>query len=160
MDPSASPPFVRFGRETCEEPAAARRREWLVTNGLGGYASAALDGTPGRSYSGWLIAALDPPVGRTVLVGAILERATVDGVTRELGSLDRVGGERDPDGGSCIASFELDGMRPAWRYAITTRCARWTGDRSRRRRCRTAWRSPGPASPRGSSCAARGPAPG
>jgi predicted glycogen debranching enzyme len=118
MDPSASPPFVRFGRETCEEPAAARRREWLVTNGLGGYASAALDGTPVRSYSGWLIAALDPPVGRTVLVGAILERATVDGVTRELGSLYRVGGERDPDGGSCIASFELDGMRPAWRYTI------------------------------------------
>ncbi len=118
MDPSASPPFVRFGRETCGDPAATRRREWLVTNGLGGYASTALDGTPVRSYSGWLVAALQPPVGRTVLVGAILERATVDGVTCELGALDRVDGERDPDGGRWIERFELDGMRPAWRYAV------------------------------------------
>ena len=118
MDPATPAPFVRFGRETCGDPAAALRREWLVTNGLGGYASAALDGTPVRRYSGWLIAALEPPVGRTVLVGAILERVTTDGVTCELGALDRAGGDRDPDGGRYLERFELDGMRPAWRYAV------------------------------------------
>ena len=118
MDPAVAEPLVRFGRETCGDPAAALRREWLVTNGLGGYASTALDGTPVRRYSGWLIAALEPPVARTVLVGAILERATADGVTRELGALDRPGHGRDPDGGRHLEHFELDGMRPTWRYAI------------------------------------------
>ena len=118
MDPSVFAPLVRFGRETCGDPAAALRREWLVTNGLGGYASTALDGTPVRRYSGWLIAALEPPVARTVLVGAILERATADGVTCELGALDRSGRGREPDGGRHLEHFELEGMRPTWRYAV------------------------------------------
>jgi predicted glycogen debranching enzyme len=118
MDSAAPAPLVRFGRETCGDPAAAPRREWLITNGLGGYASAALDGTPVRRYSGWLIAALEPPVARTVLVGAILERATADGVTCELGALDRPGRGRDPDGGRHLEQFLLDGTRPTWRYAV------------------------------------------
>ena len=118
MDPAPSPPFVHFDREACRDPTVALGREWLVTNGLGGYASTALDGTPLRSYSGWLIAALEPPVARTVLVGAILERATAGGVSRELGALDRAGGDRDPDGGRFLERFELDGMRPVWRYSV------------------------------------------
>ncbi len=130
MDRAVHAPLVRFGRETCGDPVAARRREWLITNGLGGYASAALDGTPRRRYSGWLIAALEPPVARTVVVGAILERAEADGVTRELGALDHIrrgsdavrghdpGGGRDPDGGRFLERFELRGMRPTWVYAI------------------------------------------
>lgn len=118
MDPAAQAAFVRFDREACRNPEVALRREWLLTNGLGGYASTALDGTPLRSYSGWLIAALEPPVARTVLVGAILERATAGGVTCELGALDRAGSDRDPDGGRFLERFELDGMRPVWRYSV------------------------------------------
>ena len=118
MDSVGPAAFVRFDREACRDPAVALRREWLVTNGLGGYASTALDGTPLRSYSGWLIAALEPPVARTVLVGAILERATAGGVTCELGALDRAGGNRDPDGGRFLECFELDGMRPVWQYSV------------------------------------------
>jgi predicted glycogen debranching enzyme len=117
MDPAPAA-FVRFDREACRDPTVALRREWLVTNGLGGYASTALDGTPLRSYSGWLIAALEPPVARTVLVGAILERATAGGVTCELGALDRAGGDRNPDGGRFLERFELDGMRPVWQYSV------------------------------------------
>ena len=118
MDPADRAPFVRFGRETCGDPAAALRREWLLTNGIGGYASTALDGTPLRRYSGWLIAALEPPVRRTVLVGALLERMTVGGLAVELGALDRQGGPRDPDGARHLEHFELDGTRPSWRYAF------------------------------------------
>jgi predicted glycogen debranching enzyme len=118
MEPARPAPLVRFGRETCGDPAAASRREWLITNGLGGYASVALDGTPVRRYSGWLIAALEPPVARTVLVGAILERATAAGVTCELGVLERPGRGRDPDGGRYLEHFELEGTRPVWRYAV------------------------------------------
>src|SRR5919201_580712 len=54
-------------------------REWLVTNGLGGYASGTLAGVATRRYHGLLIAALAPPAGRTVLVGGAVEWAVYGG---------------------------------------------------------------------------------
>lgn len=110
-------PTVRLGRETCGDPAAATRREWIATNGLGGYATAAIDGSPVRRYSGWLVAALEPPVARTVLVGALLETVAVGGQSYALASLARAGRGRDPDGGRHLEAFELEGMRPTWRFA-------------------------------------------
>ncbi len=64
---------IQFGRETCGDLAAAESREWLVTNGIGGYASGTVGGSQTRRYHGLLIAALQPPVGRTLLVSAIDE---------------------------------------------------------------------------------------
>jgi glycogen debranching enzyme len=64
---------VQFGREVCGELDAAEAREWLVTNGLGGFASGTIAGTATRRYHGLLIAALQPPVGRTLLVAGIDE---------------------------------------------------------------------------------------
>ena len=61
-------PHVHFGREICGDLESGLRREWLVTNGIGGYASATLPGVPTRSYHGLLVAALEPPVARMVLV--------------------------------------------------------------------------------------------
>ena len=66
-------PHVAFGREICGDLEAGLRREWLVTNGLGGYASATLPGVLTRSYHGLLVAALEPPVARTVLVAGSVE---------------------------------------------------------------------------------------
>jgi glycogen debranching enzyme len=51
-----------------EDPATEVPREWLVTNGLGGYASATISGAITRRYHGFLIAALPPPLGRTVVL--------------------------------------------------------------------------------------------
>jgi len=68
-------PLVTFGREICGDLAAGLRREWLVTNGLGGYASGTLAGVLTRRYHGILVAALAPPVGRTMLVGGLVEWA-------------------------------------------------------------------------------------
>ncbi len=64
---------VQFGREVCGELEAAESREWLVTNGLGGYASGTIAGTTTRRYHGLLIAALQPPVRRTMLVNGFDE---------------------------------------------------------------------------------------
>ena len=66
---------MTFGREICGDLAAGLRREWLVTNGLGGYASGTLAGVLTRRYHGILVAALAPPVGRTMLVGGLVEWA-------------------------------------------------------------------------------------
>ena len=65
-------PLVAFGREVCGDLDAGVRREWLVTNGLGGYASSTLPGVNTRRYHGLLVAALTPPVGRTVLVAGTI----------------------------------------------------------------------------------------
>src|SRR5690242_5318021 len=49
------------------------RREWLVTNGLGGYASGTLAGTITRRYHGLLVAALPNPLGRTMMFNQLIE---------------------------------------------------------------------------------------
>ena len=50
------------------------RREWLVTNGLGGYASGTVAGVVTRRYHGLLVAALPAPLGRIVMLNHLLER--------------------------------------------------------------------------------------
>ncbi len=52
---------------------ALATKEWLVTNGIGGYASSSILGTNTRRYHGLLVAAQNPPTERTVLVSKIEE---------------------------------------------------------------------------------------
>src|SRR6516225_5990148 len=51
----------------CGRGDAERLREWIVTNGLGGYASGTVCGVPPRRYHGLLVAALPAPLGRAML---------------------------------------------------------------------------------------------
>ena len=67
---------VEFCREVCGSLEIAEQREWLVTNGLGGYASGTVSGNLTRRYHGLLVAALSPPVGRTQLVAKLEETAS------------------------------------------------------------------------------------
>src|SRR5262250_2461793 len=71
----AGSPAVSFGRDICSDLQAAEAREWLVTNGIGGFASGTVAGLLTRRYHGVLIAALKPPLGRTVLVAKLEETA-------------------------------------------------------------------------------------
>ncbi|HEX9456953.1 MAG TPA: glycogen debranching enzyme N-terminal domain-containing protein, partial [Candidatus Acidoferrum sp.] len=71
---------LKFGRELCGNLEAAESREWLVTNGIGGYASGTIAGSMSRRYHGLLIAALQPPVGRTYLVACLDETVRYGGV--------------------------------------------------------------------------------
>src|SRR5579884_1853045 len=74
-------------------------REWLVTNGIGGYASGSLPGATTRSYHGLLVAALHPPVERTVLVAKFDEEITMpDGQVLKLGTTEYPGGVLNPGG--------------------------------------------------------------
>ena len=79
--PQSSLPSMEFGREICCSLANAEQHEWLVTNGIGGYASGTVAGLTTRRYHGLLIAALKPPLGRTPLVAKI---AVVDACARHL----------------------------------------------------------------------------
>src|SRR5713226_5608432 len=111
-------PLVSFGREVCGDLAAALRREWLVTNGLGGYASGTLAGVTTRRYHGLLVAALTPPVERTVLVGGAVEWATYDGRRYPLSTHEYGDGAIDPHGYRHIESFRLEGTLPVWTFAL------------------------------------------
>ncbi|HZP84157.1 MAG TPA: glycogen debranching enzyme N-terminal domain-containing protein, partial [Chthonomonadaceae bacterium] len=66
-------PNITLDASLLREGAAALEREWLVTNGLGGYASASVAGANTRRYHGLLVAALHPPVGRAVLLSKLEE---------------------------------------------------------------------------------------
>ncbi len=118
-------PLVSVGREVCGDLDAALRREWLVTNGLGGYASGSLAGVATRRYHGLLVAALTPPVGRTVLVGGMIEWASYGGrqgtgspVRVPLSAHEYGDGTIDPHGYRYLQTFTLEGMLPVWVFAI------------------------------------------
>lgn len=111
-------PSIRVGRAICGDLTAALRREWLVTNGLGGYASGSLAGVATRRYHGLLVAALEPPVGRTVLVGGTVEWATYRGQRYALSTHEYADGTVDPQGYRHLESFALEGMLPVWLFAL------------------------------------------
>jgi predicted glycogen debranching enzyme len=97
---------------------AALRREWLVTNGLGGFAAGTLAGANTRRYHGLLVAALTPPVSRVILVGGMVEWATYDGRRFPLSSHEYGEGVFEPHGYRHLESFRLDGALPVWTFAL------------------------------------------
>lgn len=107
-----------YGRSFCADPDIASRREWLVTNGLGGYAAGTVAGLLTRRYHGLLIAALKPPVGRTLLVAALHETATFQGETHSLHLVRWRDGTCDLAGLHRIERFRLEGTTPVWTFAI------------------------------------------
>ena len=109
---------IRFGREICGDLDAAESREWLVTNGIGGYASGTVAGTLTRRYHGLLVAALHPPLGRTQLVTTLDEIVHYAGASFSLATHRWVGGAVDPKGYLNLEDFHLEGTRPVWTYAL------------------------------------------
>ncbi len=112
------PSSVQFGREVCGNLEAAVSREWLVTNGLGGFASGTVAGAMTRRYHGLLIAALQPPVGRTQLVSTLDEIVRYGGSEYSLATHEWSSGAVDPKGFLNIETFRLDGSTPVWTYAL------------------------------------------
>ena len=90
--------------------------EWIVTNGLGGYASGLVFGGLTRRYHGLLIAAHPPPLGRLVCVSALRTSLVIGGRTVLLDheDLDVLAQQ----GTAALREFRLDGGLPVWRYEI------------------------------------------
>ena len=115
--------MLDFGREVCGDLAASATREWLVTNGIGGYASGTVAGLLTRRYHGLLIAALKPPLGRTLLLTRLDETVTYGAgphgllVTYPLFANRWAGGTVDPSGFRHLERFRLEGTTPVWTFA-------------------------------------------
>src|SRR5215469_3800858 len=107
-------------RDLSEEEARNRlRQEWLVTNGLGGYASGTISGAVSWRYHGLLIAALPSPLGRIVMLNHLAEMLRFP----EGRNIELCGHESRPREGitSCghfLAEFRLENQMPVWRYEI------------------------------------------
>jgi predicted glycogen debranching enzyme len=95
---------------------SAQHYEWLETNGLGGYASASITGASTRKYHGLLVAALHPPVGRTVLLNKLDEQIEVNNQIFELGT-NQYPGAISPNGHQYMSSFEKE-FFPTWQYKL------------------------------------------
>jgi len=95
------------------------RREWLVTNGLGGYASGTVAGMLTRRYHGMLVASLPAPLGRMVLLNHLLERVRLPsrGVIW-LGDQDEVAGPNAADQTEYLSEFRLELGLPVWVYRV------------------------------------------
>jgi predicted glycogen debranching enzyme len=109
---------VQMGREVCGDLEIAESREWLVTNGLGGFASGTVAGTSTRRYHGLLVAALQPPVRRTLLVNGLDESVRYLGTVHSLATNRWTSGFVSPRGYLQLESFHLEGSKPVWRYAL------------------------------------------
>ena len=95
------------------------RKEWLVTNGLGGYASGAVAGVPTRRFHGLLVAALPAPLGRTMMFNQLIERLHLPGgSTVQLCCEERKPDEMTLSGAEHLAEFRLEMGLPVWRYEI------------------------------------------
>src|ERR1700684_3759168 len=89
---------VDFPRDKCRDLSFSEPREWLVTNGIGGYAFGTVAGLLTRSYQGLLTAALQPPLGRTLLLAKLDETVHYGTALFELATNRWAGGTISPAG--------------------------------------------------------------
>src|SRR5262247_1482244 len=108
--------MIQFGREICGNLEEATKREWLETNGLGGFASSTIIGLNTRRYHGLLAAATKPPVGRIVMLSKLEETLVMEGTRYEL-SANQYPGVIHPQGFNLQTGFRLDPF-PVFTYEV------------------------------------------
>lgn len=109
---------IRYGRQVCGSLEAAASREWLVTDGLGGFAMGTVAGLRTRRYHGLLVVATEPPLGRRLAL-ASLDPVLVLGDRRiRLATHEWVSGAVDPAGHAHLESFALRHGLPVWRWSV------------------------------------------
>jgi predicted glycogen debranching enzyme len=79
-------PSISLSRETLSHFESAIKKEWLITNGLGGYASSTVLGINTRKYHGLLVAALHPPRDRRVFLTKLDEDVSIENDVYQLGA--------------------------------------------------------------------------
>ncbi|MEO7660599.1 MAG: amylo-alpha-1,6-glucosidase [Pyrinomonadaceae bacterium] len=108
--------MIKLESEICGQFETASAREWLETNGIGGYASSSVSGANTRRYHGLLVAATRPPLGRMVLLSKFEETLVIDGESYELSS-NQYPGRVHPVGVRFLKQFRLDPF-PVWTFDV------------------------------------------
>jgi predicted glycogen debranching enzyme len=112
----SAPAMIRFGPDICKDFQSASEREWLETNGIGGFASSTVSGANTRRYHGLLTAAVRPPLGRITMLSKFEEAVIVGGKTFEL-SANQYPNKIYPEGFKFLKEFRLDPF-PVWLFDL------------------------------------------
>ncbi|GAB4527608.1 MAG: amylo-alpha-1,6-glucosidase [Anaerolineae bacterium] len=112
--------MIDLGRDICSDPAACTEKEWLVTNGIGGFAFGTVSGALTRCYHALLNAALKPPLGRTTLVTKVDDTVTYNGQTHPLYCDQRESADHAiaPQGYRYLNTFHMAGTAAVWQYSV------------------------------------------
>lgn len=111
--------YLQCSLDPHEESEKFLRNEWLVTNGIGGYASSSISGVTTRKYHGLLVASLSPPFGRTIMLNHVSEQVIFpDGKRFWLGCEERSGGDIHLEGMKHLREFRLEAGLPVWIFEI------------------------------------------
>ena len=105
-------------RSTFVHAQRSLEAEWLVTNGIGGYASSTVGHLHTRRYHGLLVAALEPPLGRTVMVAKVDACVRVGGEAHDLCGNEYADGTLTEGGCRWLQDFHLDQSLPVWLWRI------------------------------------------
>jgi len=108
--------MIQFDAEICTDFTEASSREWLETNGIGGFASSTISGANTRRYHGLLTAATRPPLGRVTMLSKFDETLIIDGCAFELSS-NQYPNKIYPEGFRYLKSFRLDPF-PIWTFEV------------------------------------------
>jgi predicted glycogen debranching enzyme len=108
--------MIKFDSEICSDFQQSSTREWLETNGIGGFASSTVSGANTRRYHGLLTAATKPPLGRITMLSKFEETLIIDGERFEL-SANQFPNVVAPNGYKYLKSFSLNPF-PVWVYEV------------------------------------------
>ena len=111
---------IEFGEELLQDWDEVNRREWLVTNGIGGYAAGTLSGANFRRYHALLVASNPATLERTVTLAHVDAIARYRGKSYDLSTMFFRDGSVQPMGFRNLASFRLEGTTPVWRWRSTS----------------------------------------
>jgi predicted glycogen debranching enzyme len=109
---------VRLGRGDFSRPDNALETEWLVTNGLGGYASGTVAQANTRRYHGLLVASLAPSLDRVLMLSKLDATVRYRGTDWPLGCNEFADGTVSPRGYQHLAAFSIEFGTPTWTYAF------------------------------------------
>ena len=110
---------VDLSQAKSESARELLRREWLITNGLGGYASGAVSGVVSRRYHGLLVAALPAPHGRVVMLNHLAEVVhQPDGQRAQIGGEELRDAEDSAGVRHFVREFRLEEGVPTWRFEV------------------------------------------
>lgn len=105
----------QFGRNAFRTIEEGLEREWVLGNGLGGFAGGTIIGANSRAHHSYLVAALNAPVDRLSILGKTHESIVMGGVTHDLASQQYINWNKD--GQRYLQRFTLDGV-PTYHYQV------------------------------------------
>ncbi len=110
-----------YSWDNTRDPTQLRSREWLITNGLGGYASGTLAGIPARKYHGLLVSNLTDPKGRHIMVSRCDEMILAGSRRLHLGGAEFAGDHVVGESHAFLTEFRLDHRIAVWRFEFDGR---------------------------------------